>query len=339
MRALVVGATSWGCTLALQLDRAGTHTVVLCRDAAEAARLAAERENRRLLPGITLPDSLNFTHDPTAVGPLDAAILAVPMHSLRQNMAAIVALPGELPPLINAAKGLELGTDRRGSQVIAHELHRAGREAPICALSGPNIAREVALEQASTTVLASSTPAVLDRLRGMLMTPAFRVYTNEDIVGVELGGALKNIVAIGSGIGDALNVGANGRAAFLTRGLAEMARLGVAEGAQPLTFAGLACLGDLICTAISPHSRNRHVGEQLGLGRSLDEILAGMVHVAEGVQTTRAASEMAQRRGIEMPIVQAMYRVLFEGQSPPAAIRDLMTRSAQDEMAGLPQII
>ena len=338
MRALVVGATSWGCTLALQLDRAGTETVVLCRDPAESALLAAERENRRLLPGITLPDSLHFTHDPAAVGPLDAAILAVPIQRLRQNMAAVVALPGDLPPLVNAAKGLELGGDLRGSQIIAEELQRAGRQAPICALSGPNIAREVALEQASTTVLACATPGVLDPLRAMLMTPTFRVYTNEDVIGVELGGALKNIIAIGAGIGDALNVGANGRAAFLTRGLSEMARLGAAEGAQPLTFAGLACLGDLIGTSISPRSRNRHVGEQLGLGHPLAEILHNMVHVAEGVETTRAARDMARRRGIEMPIVEAMHRVLFEGQSPPAAIRDLMTRTAQDEMAGLPQI-
>ena len=338
MRALVVGATSWGCTLALQLDRAGTTAVVLCRNAPEAAQLAAERENRRLLPGITLPDSLDFTHDPAAVGPVDAVILAVPLQRLRENLAAVLALPGDLPPLVNASKGLEVGTDLRGSQVIAQELDAAGRRAPIAALSGPNIAREVAIEQASTTVLAGATSEVLIALRGMLMTPAFRVYTNEDIVGVELGGALKNIIAIGAGIGDALNVGANGRAAFLTRGLAEMARLGAAEGAQPLSFAGLACLGDLIATSISPRSRNRYVGEQLGLGHKLDEILAGMVHVAEGVDTTHAARDMARRAGVEMPIVEAMHRVLFEGQRPTDAIRDLMTRSAQDELAGMPQI-
>ena len=270
MRALVVGATSWGCTLALQLDRAGATAVVLCRDRAEAARLDAERENHRLLPGIPLPDSLLFTHDPAAAGPVDAAILAVPMQRLRDNMAAVLALPGALPPLVNAAKGLELGSHLRGSQIIAQELARDGREAPICALSGPNIAREIALGQASTTVLAGPSPAIIEPIRDMLMTPAFRVYTNDDVVGVELGGALKNIVAIGSGIGDALNAGANGRAAFLTRGLAEMARLGVAEGAQPMTFAGLAGLGDLIATAISPRSpqplRRRAAGPRQAAG-------------------------------------------------------------------------
>ena len=339
MRALVVGATSWGCTLALQLDRAGATAVVLCRNRAEAARLDAERENHRLLPGIPLSDSLLFTHDPAAAGPVDAVILAVPMQRLRENMAAVLALPGALPPLVNAAKGLELGSHLRGSQIIAQELARDGREAPICALSGPNIAREIALGQASTTVLAGPSPEIVEPIRAMLMTPAFRVYTNDDVIGVELGGALKNIVAIGSGIGDALNVGANGRAAFLTRGLAEMARLGVAEGAQPMTFAGLAGLGDLIATAISPRSRNHFVGEQLGLGKPLAEILDGMVHVAEGVETTRGARQLAHRAGVEMPIVEAMYRVLFEGQRPPDAIRDLMTRSAQDESAAQPGML
>jgi glycerol-3-phosphate dehydrogenase (NAD(P)+) len=336
MRALVVGATSWGCTLALQLDRAGAAAVVLCRDPDEAARLDADRENRRLLPGIGLPAGLQFTHDPAIAGSLDAIILAVPMQRLRENMDAVLALPGALPPIVSAAKGLELGSHLRASQVIAQELARDGRAAPICALSGPNIAREIALGQPSATVLACADASVIEPLRGMLMTPGFRVYTNDDVVGVELGGALKNIVAIGSGIGDALDAGANGRAAFLTRGLAEMARLGVAEGAQPMTFAGLAGLGDLIATAISPRSRNHFVGEQLGRGIPLAKILDGMVHVAEGVETTRAARTLARRAGVEMPIVEAMYRVLFEGQRPPDAIRDLMTRGAGDEIAPPP---
>ena len=337
MRALVVGATSWGCTLALQLHRAGSDVVVLCRDEPEAQRLAAERENRRLLPGIPLPDALDFTADPAAAGPLHAVFLAVPLQRLRANLPSVLALgPDPLPPIVNAAKGLEVGSDLRGSQVIARTLAAAGRSASVAALSGPNIAREIALEQVTATVVAGPDPAILAMLRTMLMTPAFRVYTNDDIVGAELGGALKNIIAIGAGIGDALNVGANGRAAFLTRGLAEIARLGVAQGAQPLTLVGLACLGDLLATAISPRSRNRYVGEQLGHGRALSDILAGMVHVAEGVETTRAAHDMARASGVEMPIIAAMHRVLFEGQPPTDAIRGLMTRAAQDERAGLP---
>ena len=332
MRALVVGATSWGCTLAVQIDRAGAEAVVLCRDADEAGRLDADRENRRLLPGIVLPDALRFTDDPAAAGSVDAVVLAVPMQRLRDNMAAVLALSGPLPPIVSAAKGLEMDSHLRGSQVIAQELARDGREAPVCVLSGPNIAREIALGQPSATVLAGADPAVFEPLRAMFMTPSFRVYTNDDVVGVELGGALKNVVGIGAGIGDALDAGANGRAAFLTRGLAEMARLGVAEGARPITFAGLAGLGDLIATAFSPRSRNHFVGEQLGRGIPLAKILDGMVHVAEGVETTRAARTLARRAGVEMPIVEAMYRVLFEGQRPPDAIRDLMTRSAGDEI-------
>ena len=337
MRALVLGATSWGCTLALQLHRAGTEVVVLCRDDQEAQRLAAERENHRLLPGIPLPEAIGFVAHPASTGSLDAVFLAVPLQRLRQNLPNLLALwPGALPPLVNAAKGLEVGTGLRGSQIITQVLEEAGRFTPVVALSGPNIAREIALEQAAATVVAGQHQAVLTTVRSMLMTPAFRVYTNDDIVGVELGGALKNIIAIGAGIGDAINAGANGRAAFLTRGLAEIARLGVAQGGQPLTFVGLAGLGDLIATAFSPHSRNHYVGEQLGHGRTLEEILTGMVHVVEGIETTRAAHDMALSLGVEMPIIAAMHRILFKGQPPIEAIGGLMTRAAQDELAGLP---
>ncbi|MEE9277701.1 MAG: NAD(P)H-dependent glycerol-3-phosphate dehydrogenase, partial [Dehalococcoidia bacterium] len=295
MRALVVGTTSWGCTLAIQLQRAGTDTFVLCRTDEEAAQLASQREHRRLLPGIALPESLQFVANPAAAGALDVIILAVPAQRLRENLRTILPrLSRPLPPLLSASKGLETESNRRMSEVVREELAAAGLTAPVAVISGPNIAREIALAQPSTTVVASEDEALTERVRDMLMTPTFRVYTNPDVVGVELGGALKNVVAIGVGIGDALNVGANGRAAFLTRGLAEMARLGVALGANPLTFAGLACLGDLIATASSERSRNRYVGEQLGRGRPLAEILAGMVHVAEGVETTRAARALAR---------------------------------------------
>ena len=198
----------------------------------------------------------------------------MPAQRFRENLRAVLpALERPPPPLVSASKGLETETERRMSEVIREELAAAATSAPVAAISGPNIAREVALAQPATTVVAGDDAALTARLRDMLMSPTFRVYTNPDLVGVELGGALKNVVAIGVGIGDALNVGANARAAFLTRGLTEMARLGVALGASPLTFAGLACLGDLIATAVSPHSRNRYVGEQLGRGQTLAEIL------------------------------------------------------------------
>ncbi len=332
-RMLVVGATSWGCTLAIQLRRAGTAVTLLCRTAAEADRLSAVREERRLLPGIILPDEIHVTADACAGAPYDAVIFAVPAQTLRRNAQAVIGVLGApLPPLVSASKGLEVGTDCRMSQVLAAV---AGADARIGVISGPNIAREIALGQQAATVVASTDAGLTVLLRERLMTPAFRVYTNADVVGVELGGALKNVIAIGVGIGDALNAGDNGRAAFLTRGLAEMARLAETLGGNPLTSAGLACLGDLIVTAFSRRSRNRYVGEELGKGRALPAILAGMVHVAEGVETTRAARDLARRHGVEMPITEMTYRVLFEGESAEAAIQALMTRAPQDELAGL----
>lgn len=337
MRAIVVGATSWGCTLAIQLVRAGTETTVLCRTPEEAAQLSAHRENRRLLPGITLPEAITFRADLTAHPLADAVIFAPPAQRLRANATRVLAmLPDPLPPLVSASKGLEVGSTRRMSEVLAEEVAAAGRTAPIAVISGPNIAREIALEMPSTTVVAGDAEVTV-RLRAMLMTPLFRVYTNPDLLGVELGGALKNVIAIGVGIGEALNAGANGRAAFLTRGLAEITRLGATLGASPLTFSGLTCLGDLIATTTSGHSRNLYVGEQLGHGRSLAQIIAGMVHVAEGVETTRAVCDLACQTDVEMPIAEVTSRILFEALPPPVAIRELMTRAAQDELAGLPE--
>jgi glycerol-3-phosphate dehydrogenase (NAD(P)+) len=332
MRALVVGATSWGCTLALQLGRAGTEVDILCRSMEEATDLARTRENRRLLPGIILPESINFVVEAT---PSDLVILAVPAQHLRTNLRAVLPGLAKLAPIVSAAKGLEVETRLRMSQVVEEELHAAGVTAPIAAISGPNLAREIATGQPATTVVASADAETAAMLQAALMTASFRVYTNPDLIGVELAGALKNVVAIGVGIGDALNAGENGRAAFLTRGLAEIARLGVALGANPLTFTGLAGLGDLIATAASPRSRNRSVGVELGRGRPLDEILASMVHVAEGVPTTRAACRLAADHGVDMPIAQTMHRVLFDGLSPARAVQELMTRDPQAETSGL----
>ena len=201
----------------------------------------------------------------------------------------------------------------------------------LCVLSGPNLAREVALGLPAVAVVASRDPAAAEEARQLFMAPTFRVYTNPDIIGVEMGGALKNIVALGAGICDGLCYGDNAKAALVTRGLAEMTRLGVALGAQAATFAGLAGLGDLVTTCASPLSRNHYVGEQLAKGRSLDDILTSMVNVAEGVNTTRAAWAMAQRMGIEMPITEQMYQVLFQGKEPRVAVTELMLREAKSE--------
>lgn len=336
-QALVVGSTSWGCTLGIQLARAGSRVSVYCRSAADAERLSAEREERRLLPGIVLPESLEFVTTAGIPRSPDAVIFAVPSQQLRSNVEAVLpALGRPLPALVSASKGLEIGTELRMSEVVAEGARELGERPPIAALSGPNIAREVALELPATTVVAGRDAAVTNALREMLMTPAFRVYTSADILGVELGGALKNVIALGVGIADGLNLGENARAALTTRGLAEITRLGVALGATPMTFTGLAGLGDLILTCTSQRSRNRYVGEQLGKGYHLDAILGEMVHVAEGVDTTRVARVLAQRAGVDMPIVDAIYRIVFEGERPMDAVRSLMTRAAQDELKGLP---
>lgn len=332
-RALVVGATSWGCTLALQFNRAGADAGVLCRSAEEATRLAAEREHRRLLPGIALPEALHFVADPADFDQPDLIVFAVPAQRLRRSLRDTLPRLPQPAPLLSAAKGLERSTQRRMSEVIAEEAAAAGFRAPVAVLSGPNIAREIALDQLSTTVVAAADLPLAATVQGMLMTPRFRVYTNPDPIGVELGGALKNIIAIAVGIAEAHDVGANGRAALLTRGLAEMARLGAALGADPRTFSGLSGLGDLIATAFSPRSRNRSLGEQLGRGRSLEDVLAGMVHVVEGVETAAAAQALGRRLRLDLPITEQVYQVLFERRPPADAIDALMTRAAGDELA------
>jgi glycerol-3-phosphate dehydrogenase (NAD(P)+) len=218
---------------------------------------------------------------------------------------------------------------------VLRERLPPGAASRVCALSGPNLAGEVAADKPATTVVAGHDLAAAELARDLLIGPQFRCYTNGDVVGVEMGGALKNIIAIGAGMADGLGAGDNAKAAFMTRGVAEVARLGVAAGANPLTFAGLAGLGDLVATCASPLSRNRRVGAELARGRSLPEIQAGMSQVAEGVFTTRAARELGTRLGVEMPITDQMHAILFEGKSPLAAIADLMRREPKHELAGL----
>jgi len=228
---------------------------------------------------------------------------------------------------VSVAKGIENRTLLRPSQIVSDVLGRA----PVAALSGPSHAEEVARGLPTTVAVASRNAELARRVQRLFMTDRFRVYTNNDLVGVELGGAVKNIIAIAAGICDGLGLGDNAKAALLTRGLAEMIRLGVAMGARRETFAGLAGMGDLITTCMSPYGRNRAVGVQLGQGRKLKEILAGMEQVAEGVRTTRSVRALARRRGVEMPITEQCYRVLFRGKDPTRAVSDLMRRAAKDE--------
>ncbi|MBM3943199.1 MAG: NAD(P)-dependent glycerol-3-phosphate dehydrogenase [SAR202 cluster bacterium] len=330
-RVAVVGATTWGTTLGMVMARQKVPVTLLVRSAAEAHELESHREHRRFLPGVCFPKALQVEHNP--VNALPAArlvILAVPSHRMRENLRSIrkQIAPGTI--VLSAAKGLEIPNGLRMSQVMAEELpatlHRG-----ICVLSGPNLAREIVQGKPASTVVASRDAAAAETAQAILMSPNFRVYTSDDVVGVELAGALKNIIALGAGIGDGLEMGDNAKAAFITRGLAEITRLGLAAGAQPLTFAGLAGLGDLIATCASPLSRNHYVGEQLARGRTWLEIRATMDNVAEGVNTTIAALKLAKELAVEMPIAQAAHRVLFEGLSPQDAIAELMGRPPRSE--------
>ena len=332
----VLGTTSWGTTLAIIMARRGHRVTLWARTPEEARLLQRDRENKRLLPGFPFPPSLQVSSsEDDAFGHARLVISAVPSKSARANVRRVRdALPRDAL-VVSATKGLEVSTGLRISQVVREELPES-LHSRICVLSGPNLSTEIARGQPASTVVASADTKAALEAQEALMTPLFRVYTSADVIGVELAGALKNIIALGAGIGDGLGYGNNSKAAFITRGLAEITRLGVAAGASPLTFAGLAGMGDLIATAASPLSRNRHVGEELAKGRPLNEILASMPNVAEGVDTTAAAVKLAQKLGVEMPITQAAYRILFEGLDPRQAVAELMGRAPQPEWVGVP---
>jgi len=252
---------------------------------------------------------------------------------MRQNIKLVGDYLEKSTLVVSAAKGLEIGTNKRMSQVIADEID-PGFWPSICVLSGPNLSREIINNLPAVTVAAAEDGAVARKAQRLLTTPNFCVYTNTDVIGVELGGALKNIIALGAGMADGLGYGDNAKAAFMTRGLTEMTALGVALGANPLTFSGLAGLGDLIATCASPLSRNHYVGVELTKGRSLEEITGSMRGVAEGVSTTIAAWSLAQHLGLEMPITEKIYQVLYEGVNPRQAAAELMEAEVRHELAG-----
>ena len=325
---VVVGATTWGTTLAIVMAAEGRRVTLLTRNPKECAALATAGENSRFLPGVKFPATMRVSSEAGVLADSTLAVIAVPSDRLRENARRIAShlAPGTV--VVNATKGLELPTALRMSQVLAEELP-PGLE--ICSLSGPNLAKEIAQGKPASTVVASESQEAAERAQAALLSPRFRVYTSSDLTGVELAGSLKNIVALGAGICDGLEVGENAKAAFIARGLAEIARLGVAAGAQPLTFAGLAGVGDVIATCASRLSRNRHVGEQLGLGRSWPDIRESMDNVAEGVNATEGALKIAAELGVEMPIAETTYRVLHEGLSPREAATELMERPVGGE--------
>lgn len=335
MKIAIVGTTTWGTTLGLMLAARGMQAVLLARTEEEAAQLNDERENRRLLPGVAFPQGLGANASAElALKDAHMVILAVPSQTMRENLRRVRESLHGAAVILSAVKGLEVETMQRMSQVLEEELESVlhGR---ICVLSGPNLSGEILRGLPAATVVAARDIAVAEEAQRVLMSPLFRVYTSTDIVGVEFGGSLKNIVALGTGMADGLGYGDNARAALMTRGLAEIARLGVAAGANPLTFAGLAGIGDLVATCCSRLSRNHHVGEELARGKSLAEATASMKNVAEGIPTTVAARQMAAKVGVEMPITEQMYRVLFEGEDPRRAVAQLMNRQARRELAGI----
>ena len=340
----VIGSGAWGTTLARLLalegirrareEGAAPRDVTFYEHHPERARaMQAERVNAAYLPGYALPENLRVTADlAEAVAERAIVLIVTPSQRLRENARA---LAGHLRPgavVVSGSKGLELGTHLRMTAVLAQELP-AGTS--IAALSGPNLAAEIAQGQPAAAVVACASAPAAERARAALTTPAFRVYTSEDVAGVELGGALKNIVAIAIGINDGLGYGDNAKASLMTRALMEISRLALAAGANPLTLAGLAGLGDLVATCASPLSRNRTLGLELAQGRSLDVVLAERRTVTEGVSTTRAALQLAADLGVELPVTAQLASVLFEDKPVREAVASLMGRAPKGELEGL----
>lgn len=335
----LIGTGSWGTTLGIIAARRGIEVRFWTRTPEEAATLQAERQNKRFLPDITFPPSITITSslEEALAEDCQMIIFAAPTAKIRQSFRQVQPYYDALknkPVALSAAKGLEMDSLLRITEVMAQEIPQAAEQGLICALSGPNIAKEIADSKPSATVIAGQNEQATTKAQLLLNSTTFRVYTNDDIIGVELAGALKNVVALGAGISDGLGAGDNAKGAFMTRGITEIGRLGVAAGANPLTFLGLAGLGDLVATCASPYSRNRFVGQELAKGRTLEDIRAGMSQVAEGVYTTAAACKLAKKYNLEMPITEQLYLLLFENKNPLAAIRDLMLREPTREMYG-----
>jgi glycerol-3-phosphate dehydrogenase (NAD(P)+) len=328
----VIGTTSWGITLSVLLVKNGAEVRLWARTLSEAVQLKEKGSDR--FPGLHIPTEIVITHKiDEALKDVSAVILAVPSATMRENVKRIASYLSKSTIVISASKGLEVGTDKRMSEVIAEEIDPQFR-ANICVLSGPQLAKEILANRPAASVVASEDKSTARKAQRLLTGNDFCVFTNTDVIGVELGGALKNILALGAGIADGLGYGDNAKAAFMTRGLTEITALGMALGANPLTFSGLAGLGDVITTCASPLSRNHFVGVELTKGRPLTEILKSMHQVAEGVNTTRAAYELAQKLGMEMPITEKIYEVLYKGAKPARAALAMMGGNAKHELAG-----
>jgi glycerol-3-phosphate dehydrogenase (NAD(P)+) len=330
----VIGTTSWGITLGVLLGQKGIEIRIWARTEREAAKLRKKGLDQAHFPDIKLPEQILFTSQiDEALDEVDAVILAVPSASMRQNISQAASHLQKSTTVISAAKGLEVGSNKRMSQVILEEINPRYK-ANICVLSGPNLAREIIQNRPAAAVIASEDKNTARKAQKLLTCQSFCIFTNTDVIGVELGGALKNIIALGAGITDGLGYGDNAKAAFMTRGWTEITALGMALGANPLTFSGLAGLGDVIATCASPLSRNHFVGTELAKGRNITDILESMTEVAEGVNTTLVAHNLAHQLGLEMPITEKIYQILYENADPHQAALELMGGNTRHELAG-----
>jgi glycerol-3-phosphate dehydrogenase (NAD(P)+) len=334
VKAAVMGAGSWGTTFAQVLCDAGTEVTLWARRPAVAQAITSRHENPDYLPGTELPASLAATSDPArALEGADFVVLAVPAQSLRQNLAAWAPLIPPTSLLVSLMKGIELGSCARMSEVIADCLDVTTER--IAVVSGPNLAREIAARQVAASVVACTDEEAAKRLQSACHTPYFRPYTNPDVVGCELGGAVKNVIALAVGVAVGMGLGDNTKATLITRGLAETARLGAALGADQHSFAGLAGMGDLVATCSSALSRNRTFGENLGRGATLAEVTAGTRQTAEGVKSCQSVLELARRHGVEMPITEVVVAVLHKGLPVSRAGELLTSREPKPERYGL----
>ncbi|PPA71273.1 NAD(P)H-dependent glycerol-3-phosphate dehydrogenase [Jeotgalibacillus proteolyticus] len=335
----VLGAGSWGTALALVLGDNGHDVRLWTHNPVQADLINTERKNERYLPGTELPSAITAYSDlGQAINGVDTVVFAVPTKAIREVAEKVESVSADPKTVVHVSKGIEPDTHLRISEILKELLTERSMHG-LVVLSGPSHAEEVVLRHPTTVTAASTDLKSAEHVQDLFMNHNFRVYTNSDIIGVEIGGALKNIIALAAGITDGLGYGDNAKAALITRGLAEIARLGTTLGANPLTFSGLAGIGDLIVTCTSVHSRNWRAGNMLGKGKKLNEVLEEMGMVVEGVRTTKAAYQLAQKYEVTMPITQALHRVLFHDVNPKEAVDQLMSRMKTHEMEDLVNIL
>jgi glycerol-3-phosphate dehydrogenase (NAD(P)+) len=330
-RVAVLGAGSWGTALAVSVAHTGHNVTLWSRDEAFASLLERERRNRRYLPNTTFPNSIRVTSSLSdAVEDASIWVFATPTQAMRSVANQVAACSAHAHVAVSVAKGIENRTLKTTTEILSEVLTDLPDEA-VGVLYGPSHAEEVAIGVPTAVVASAREEKTARMIQRVFFSPTLRVYVNLDLAGVEIAGSVKNVMAIAAGISDGVGYGDNTKAAIVTRGIAEITRLGIAIGAQESTFAGLAGIGDLVVTCMSKHSRNRFLGEEIGRGRTLSDIESHMSMVAEGVRTTESVMALAERHGVEMPITEAVHKILFEGKQPEEAVYDLMTRSAKYE--------